>query len=81
MGFSRQEYWSGVPLPSPETTANTGRYLLDSPRLQTFLGLCCAAQAELPRPSHTQPLGPHLEGFRESWENFVDLGSRSSGLF
>ena len=24
MGFSRQEYWSGVPLPSPETTAFKG---------------------------------------------------------
>ena len=23
MGFSRQEYWSGVPLPSPETTRGT----------------------------------------------------------
>jgi len=24
MGFSRQEYWSGVPLPSPEDLPNTG---------------------------------------------------------
>ena len=23
MGFSRQEYWSGVPLPSPENTINS----------------------------------------------------------
>ena len=23
MGFSRQEYWSGVPLPSPNQSANT----------------------------------------------------------
>ena len=23
MGFSRQEYWSGVPLPSPQTTGNS----------------------------------------------------------
>ena len=31
MGFSRQEYWSGVPLPSPEGAfwgaANTGMYI------------------------------------------------------
>ena len=24
MGFSRQEYWSGVPLPSPEDLPNSG---------------------------------------------------------
>ena len=24
MGFSRQEYWSGVPLPSPESACDTG---------------------------------------------------------
>jgi len=24
MGFSRQEYWSGVPLPSPKITKNQG---------------------------------------------------------
>ena len=25
MGFSRQEYWSGVPLPSPFLTEDTGK--------------------------------------------------------
>ena len=24
MGFSRQEYWSGLPFPSPEDLSNTG---------------------------------------------------------
>ena len=24
MGFSRQEYWSGLPVPSPEDLPNTG---------------------------------------------------------
>ena len=24
MGFSRQEYWSGLPFPSPENLPNTG---------------------------------------------------------
>ena len=28
MGFSRQEYWSGVPLPSPLTTARHTSYCL-----------------------------------------------------
>ena len=27
MGFSRQEYWSGVPLPSPLVDANMGRQI------------------------------------------------------
>ena len=27
MGFSRQEYWSGVPLPSPLTCPPTGKWL------------------------------------------------------
>ena len=26
MGFSRQEYWSGVPLPSPHFSADCGKY-------------------------------------------------------
>jgi len=26
MGFSRQEYWSGVPLPSPISLATKGNY-------------------------------------------------------
>ena len=26
MRFSRQEYWSGVPLPSPETPGVTGKF-------------------------------------------------------
>ena len=25
MGFSRQEYWSGVPLPSPKNTVNSAK--------------------------------------------------------
>ena len=29
MGFSRQEYWSGVPLPSPVRTAAPGKEELD----------------------------------------------------
>ena len=27
MGFSRQEYWSGLPLPSPNENRNTSKYL------------------------------------------------------
>ena len=31
MGFSRQEYWSGVPLPSPYQILDTSRSLFSSP--------------------------------------------------
>ena len=36
MGFSRQEYWSGVPLPSPTVTSltSTNSNILQSPYLQ-----------------------------------------------
>ena len=29
MGFSRQEYWSGVPLPSPEFGTNSINYVFN----------------------------------------------------
>ena len=32
MGFSRQEYWSGVPLPSPEQQATYVNYLKIIPK-------------------------------------------------
>ena len=38
MGFSRQEYWSGVPLPSPEKTWRTLKCILLSKRRQSEKG-------------------------------------------
>ena len=35
MGFSRQEYWSGLPFPSPGDLPNTG-IELESPALTKF---------------------------------------------
>ena len=35
MGFSRQEYWSGLPFPSPEHLSNPG-IKLESPALQAY---------------------------------------------
>ena len=40
MGFSRQEYWSGVPLPSPTERAGL-TYAQDHRQL---VGTCCTAQ-------------------------------------
>ena len=34
MGFSRQKYWSGVPLPSPTSTGDECNY----PMVSTFFG-------------------------------------------
>ena len=35
MGFSRQEYWSGVPLPSPNLRLQPFQYMVD---FQSYLG-------------------------------------------
>ena len=36
MGFSRQEYWSGVPLPSPSSLITTGQMSLSKPETSMF---------------------------------------------
>ena len=36
MGFSRQEYWSGLPLPSPEENSNSKGYMPPSVHRTTF---------------------------------------------
>ena len=38
-GFSRQEYWSGVPLPSPNTTLNLVLIYCDATEVDTLLSL------------------------------------------
>ena len=48
MGFSRQEYWSGVPLPSPLGTSN---FLMPS----LFLGFVTAFSSDIP-PTSLAPL-------------------------
>ena len=37
MGFSRQEYWSGVPLPSPRYAYNTMLMAESEEKLKSFL--------------------------------------------
>ena len=44
MGFSRQEYWSGVPSPSPKRIYRTSQKIRIS---NVFLSLCC--QSPFPR--------------------------------
>ena len=39
MGFSRQEYWSGVPLPSPKTVAVVAKASVAVPTCQGPFGV------------------------------------------
>ena len=65
MGFSRQEYWSGLPFPPPGDLPNpalAGSFLTTStprkPILNTVMYVC---QSQSPNPSHIPhfPLGIH----------------------
>ena len=40
MGFSRQEYWSGLPFPSPGDLPNPGIKPLDQTRVSRMAGWC-----------------------------------------
>ena len=59
MGFSRQNFWSGLPLPSPEDLPNPG-IKPRSPALQADALLselpggfiCVISNKTLPKPSH-----------------------------
>ena len=60
MGFSRQEYWSGVPLPSPTTSLSTHKTSLEQwcvpgggCRRKTCLPLVVAGQRERQAERHT----------------------------
>ena len=61
MGFSRQEYWNGVPLPSPQPYVTTGKTIAVT--IWTFVGrvksllfntLYSFVIAFLPRSKHLQ---------------------------
>ena len=49
MGFSRQEYWSGVPLPSPKM--NTAAAAAAAKSLQSYPTLCDPMDCSLPGSS------------------------------
>ena len=67
MGFSRQEYWSGVPSPSPK--AQSRCYLYSEPTGSAWpWGPCLPlwAQCLLPSPWHRPALHPHSYSYL-SW--------------
>ena len=59
MGFSRQEYWSGLPFPSPGDLPNPGTEP-GSPALQ--------ADALTPEPPGKQPKTYFKHTFKSSWK-------------
>ena len=72
MGFSRQEYWSGLPFPSPIMKVNYYYYSPNMPSLEE-LGCCLTALLSLPKASSgvclsvvSQKALPALPGFHLS---------------
>ena len=63
LGFPKQEYWSGLPLPSPEHLPGP-RTELRSPALQAD-----SLQTELPRNSHNEDISILRKDFeRKTYE-------------
>ena len=60
MGFSRQEYWTGVPLPSP---------LLRFKSWEIYLDFNSQGWRSLQTPGNYSP----LESWLDSWFNFINL--------
>ena len=59
MGFSRQEYWSGVPLPSPTTWLALPKSNREHPRPEEVQPRCPAQQQPHQSPTLTFQLFPH----------------------
>ena len=55
MGFSRQEYWSGLPFPSPEDLPDPG-IEPRSPALQADAGRAATAKSLQSRPTLCDPI-------------------------
>ena len=64
MGFSRQEYWSGVPLPSPWTVVNQAPLSMGFSRQDYWSGLLFPPSGDLPDPGikPTSYVSPVLAG-------------------
>ena len=73
MGFPRQEYWKGLPLPSLEDRPNPGIYPLSlaSPKLQA--GFLSAEPLEKPRGSNTIKGETDHQPRMDAWDKRSDL--------
>ena len=69
MGFSRQEYWSGLPLPSPEHLPN--------PEIKPGLRHC---RKTLYRLSHQGSHDKHREHIKKQRHHFADKGVYSQSM-
>ena len=76
MGFSKQEYWSGVPLPSPANVARVPQYIFVS--LQSvMLPICIQVHCSSSQPLFHILLGPQSQCALSS--AFLYLESSHSG--
>ena len=65
MGFSKQEYWSGVPLPSPQDATSPGKIKVQNSKYNLLNAYCFRTIVKL--KSHCQTIvnkGPPLIVFR-----------------
>ena len=62
MGFSRQEYWSGLPLPSPTTTLPNTKLMVEVWRLRATKRGTWAVQND---PDSSRPPGPAKGSHRQ----------------
>ena len=85
MGFSRQEYWSGVPLPSPTVPLTPKLFLPLRDLLITACMLNCSVCPTLCNPVDCKPLGSSVHGIFQGKNtglshHFLSRGSSQPGI-
>ena len=70
MGFSSQEYWSGVPLPSPSVLSTVSNPLIRS----MLLRFHAMKVVRVPRNKWMWPRHNHTQNFIWIWNNIHTLG-------
>ena len=72
MGFSRQEYWSGVPLPSPKNTLKeiNSRISEAEERINELMEITSVEQNKVKRMKRTE------DSLRDLWDNIKHTNIR-----
>ena len=63
MGFSRQEYWSGVPLPSPENVLNTTKLNTLKPLILHYVNFTITKEN---KTSHSRQSNCHTSSYNST---------------
>ena len=76
MGFSRQEYWSGVPLPSPKNTLKeiNSRISEAEERINELMEITSVEQNKVKRMKRTE------DSLRDLWDNIKHTNIRIIGV-